>query len=1055
MQIYEKGQETTRSRAQSTAKILKVAASRATFNIKAIGAFLVCFLGFLPSVFATTYYINSELGDDSSTGKQPVASGSSKDGPWQTLGRLASASLLPGDTVYLACGSVWNETLRIASSGTATAPVVISAGPGQCDVRPTIDGAVTIPPHMWKQHAGHIYRARLPVEHIANTAFSEGINGWNIWSARNDASIGLDTDCSGLSEPCLAFMSGTSPSVAISSSFAVAGGVNYSASLRVKAPAGTRLRFAIRRAGSSYESLAPDQSMTASGVWQTMKLTFRASSSTPKARLDIEEPGGKVKIYLREVSVRRMLPFEGVNEVFVDGAAVRRAHHPNFGWKDTNPDSAYAPIASDGGKTTLDTRNLELPNDGSLTSGLNVSIRTAPWILEERRVASVSGSKLTLDKPTTYSIKPGYGYFLTGALWMVDSPGEWHFDSSTGDLYIWMPDDSAPGGRVSINSLPVGGDFSSKAYIDVAGLAIRHVTTGVRLNRARSVNLKYMVLSELDSQGVEADRSSSCAVESSSITNTGLEAIRALEGATGFSISDSSIINSGGGRRTDGWRRLTRGPAKASIDVNANGKILGNKVLNSANNGVFAGLNSVIKDNYFGYSCLRFNDCSGIYTNNWGNNSSIIGNVVETVVGDLNGLPEGWPNHAVGIYLDEVGTGHEVRRNTVTNAEYGLQIHNASRSIVADNLFFGNRRYQLWLQERTTSIRSSGDIFENRIESNTFVPTVGGPSIVMESEIGDTADFATFHNNYYSTLISPRAISELWPGGSGGYTVSEWQLKGREEGPQGTEPAGYAAFLSIGSNIIPNGDFGNGSSQGWTWWTKTASRPQTQILSCSFGPCLQITANSAPASLSSPNFSVIGEQWYRVTFDAATTGSDQPINVVVLRGGGGTAPYELLMPAAETFSITPAWRRYSFLFRAAKTVIANDPATGESGARADFGGVQPGTSLMIGKIEAVPVRRSEAALQLWLRLNSSKQKETVPCAQEDEAADLCGKFVHLKDGQLVNWSSSVEPLSGEPAYTRDISLQDEDGDGVASVEDVCPNTQQNKAVNAQGCALDD
>ncbi|WP_181258884.1 right-handed parallel beta-helix repeat-containing protein [Nitrosospira multiformis] len=786
-----------------------------------------------------------------------------------------------------------------------------------------------------------------------------------------------------------------------------------------------------------------------------MKLTFRASSSTPKARLDIEEPGGKVKIYLREVSVRRMLPFEGVNEVFVDGAAVRRAHHPNFGWKDTNPDSAYAPIASDGGKTTLDTRNLELPNDGSLTSGLNVSIRTAPWILEERRVASVSGSKLTLDKPTTYSIKPGYGYFLTGALWMVDSPGEWHFDSSTGDLYIWMPDDSAPGGRVSINSLPVGGDFSSKAYIDVAGLAIRHVTTGVRLNRARSVNLKYMVLSELDSQGVEADRSSSCAVESSSITNTGLEAIRALEGATGFSISDSSIINSGGGRRTDGWRRLTRGPAKASIDVNANGKILGNKVLNSANNGVFAGLNSVIKDNYFGYSCLRFNDCSGIYTNNWGNNSSIIGNVVETVVGDLNGLPEGWPNHAVGIYLDEVGTGHEVRRNTVTNAEYGLQIHNASRSIVADNLFFGNRRYQLWLQERTTSIRSSGDIFENRIESNTFVPTVGGPSIVMESEIGDTADFATFHNNYYSTLISPRAISELWPGGSGGYTVSEWQLKGREEGPQGTEPAGYAAFLSIGSNIIPNGDFGNGSSQGWTWWTKTASRPQTQILSCSFGPCLQITANSAPASLSSPNFSVIGEQWYRVTFDAATTGSDQPINVVVLRGGGGTAPYELLMPAAETFSITPAWRRYSFLFRAAKTVIANDPATGESGARADFGGVQPGTSLMIGKIEAVPVRRSEAALQLWLRLNSSKQKETVPCAQEDEAADLCGKFVHLKDGQLVNWSSSVEPLSGEPAYTRDISLQDEDGDGVASVEDVCPNTQQNKAVNAQGCALDD
>ena len=98
------------------------------------------------SAYATAYYVDSENGNDSWTGIAPTLSGnSSVVGPWQTLGRLAAAPLLPTDVVYLACGGNWNETLRLNSSGSSGNPIIISAGPNNCDARPTIDGAMTIP----------------------------------------------------------------------------------------------------------------------------------------------------------------------------------------------------------------------------------------------------------------------------------------------------------------------------------------------------------------------------------------------------------------------------------------------------------------------------------------------------------------------------------------------------------------------------------------------------------------------------------------------------------------------------------------------------------------------------------------------------------------------------------------------------------------------------------------------------------------------------------------------------------------------------------------------
>ena len=202
-----------------------------------------------------------------------------------------------------------------------------------------------------------------------------------------------------------------------------------------------------------------------------------------------------------------------------------------------------------------------------------------------------------------------------------------------------------------------------------------------------------------------------------------------------------------------------------------------------------------------------------------------------------------------------------------------------------------------------------------------------------------------------------------------------------------------------------------------------------------------------------PNFSVTAGQWYRVSFDAATAQEGQPINVVVRRGGGGSAGYEYLMPSAEAFAGSTAWRRYSFTFQATKTVIAGDPLTQEHGARVDFERNQPDSVLSVARLEMVTLTPAQAALQIKLLLNANSVATSIDCASLGVPSALCNFFVHMDDSSAVGWPAPISPLTGRPTYTRDTSLTDSDGDGIADQQDACPNTPAGLAVNARGCAI--
>jgi hypothetical protein len=64
----------------------------------------------LPQAQQQSYYVSSSVGSDAASGTDPAR-------PWQSLARVASATVRAGDQVLLAAGDVWSEPLVIGCTG--------------------------------------------------------------------------------------------------------------------------------------------------------------------------------------------------------------------------------------------------------------------------------------------------------------------------------------------------------------------------------------------------------------------------------------------------------------------------------------------------------------------------------------------------------------------------------------------------------------------------------------------------------------------------------------------------------------------------------------------------------------------------------------------------------------------------------------------------------------------------------------------------------------------------------------------------------------------------
>lgn len=753
------------------------------------------------------------------------------------------------------------------------------------------------------------------------------------------------------------------------------------------------------------------------------------------------------------------------------------AHHPN-----RQPDGpAWLALAADGNVVNANGRevstrlavgdDLALPTGSRFGAGARVRVRTAAYVVDDLPVTGLQGRSLELAAPTTYPVKAGWGYLLTGQAWMVDSGGEWHHDASDGRLLVQA---IADGGVAHLPTratvLPIGIDLQGLAHVVIDGVQVRHTGTGALLRGCQGVRIRNARFEDMADRGIDAADSRGTVVESTELHRTGADALFAggiaAVAAEGL-VARDNLIRESGVRLANGAIASLPRRSYGTILAGRSATVTGNVIVDSAYIGIRVFERSLVEGNVVIGSCTVLDDCGAIYTLGAANGSRIAANLVLDVRGNAGGKPAAArAAQAHGIYLDDDAAGVTVDGNTVIAADHGLLLHDAADSTVTGNRLYGNRIAQLWLQETRRRADGLGTMRGLVIDGNQFAPVHPlSRSWLIETLQASAAAFGLFDHNRYFDAVPGRIGTIGTAVGARDHTALSWFATPGLASPGRADAAGSAssgdghAGLAIsGGNRIPNGDLATGT-QGWSSWSASAPQGRMQRLNCDGQPCLRYTGGGGSGLLSSPNFSVEQGRWYRLSVDIAGDAEGQILQLIVRRGGGGSNGYESLADRDLSVLAGTRMQRHVVVFQATKTVRAADPLTGDLGARIDLEGVTSGRNAWLARLEVVPVELAAMPRLSIALVNAGVTSLDVDCPLPAAQAALCNALVDLGDAGAARenrrtaWPLRLAPRSAVLLRGFDPSLTDSDGDGIADAQDACPGTPARQAVNAAGCAL--
>jgi hypothetical protein len=745
----------------------------------------------------------------------------------------------------------------------------------------------------------------------------------------------------------------------------------------------------------------------------------------------------------------QLLPASGV---------MTAAHFPSVG-DVADPASPYLSLAAPSSGAVLTTgSDFALPAGAAIDANTHVHVRTNAYVIDDAAVSAFDGVRLTLAQAPSYPVASGWGYYLTGNLWMLRAPGEWFYDAAAHQLYAWMPDSAAPPASLAAGTLATGIDLHGRSHVVVEGVSVHGAGVGVDAHGTTDVVLRNLLVQDIADVGIDVAGSVQDVVEGSGVARTGGDAISGWGGALGAQLADASALTVRGNVVRDSGVRMAGDqvlslPRRtlAAVFSGAGSVVSGNAIVNAGYIGILALADSRVEDNFVYGACSVQDDCGGIYVGGQGNASRIAGNTVVHARGYLPGQPPGARGtSAQGIYVDDEGSDVTIESNTVVDADDGIQMHDTRRVAVVGNRLFGNRRAQIWMQEDANDVDALGDLNGNRISGNEIAPTSAtAVGIRMSTTFASTSAFATFDGNHYDDRASPVVVTDETASSGQALTFAGWRGTTGHGSSQPVDTAGTAsstgasaAYTVAGANLVPNGAL-QADLSGWSSWNATAPAGQATRAACSDGFCLQYVAGGSEGVLSSPGFALQQGQWYRLSIDVSAQTDGQLVPLIVRVGSGD---YASVSDRGLGFTANRAWSRHSVVFQATQTVAG-------AGARVDIDGIAAGRSVAIARLELVPVAPSAAALVSGVMINASGAATSASCPFTGTQSALCTQLADLATAQAIAWPLPVAAYSAAVVFGRDASLVDSDGDGIPDAQDRCPATPAGAAVDAAGCPL--
>ncbi|THF73342.1 CBM96 family carbohydrate-binding protein [Cohnella fermenti] len=468
------------------------------------------------------------------------------------------------------------------------------------------------------------------------------------------------------------------------------------------------------REGVYREAVVPANSGTESNP-----ITYRSYAGETATIVGTEAVTGWVQDSGDIYKAPAILGLGSGNQVFADGEMLLEARWPN------NTGSLMKQIyatMNTGTATTVTYSALPVGLDpvgahiwfrgGSGWAGLDSEITAYDAVTGKMTMKSVSSSG------TYYDARAGNAFYLWGKKELLDTAGEWWYDSAEEMLYVWAPGGGTPD-NVEAKARQVTMDFSGRAYIHVIGVHTKagSIVTDDASNHILLQNMKMEYVSQQSEnhsgrpdaidKGIQLNGSDN-EINSSEIaySSSGLVLI------TG---SNQSVVNSylHDGDYAGTWGGL--------VTVQGQGHYIGYNTMERAGRDVI-NLNTVqtiIEHNDLSAGAMVCYDTAMIYTPN---TDGMWTEIRYNKIHDIDASA----NLGMGIYLDNSSSEFLIHHNVIWNIPNSDPIRLNTPSNY--NLVYNNTLGPNTKALSTGGSRFAGDLFGNRLFNNIINDTIRYPN---------------------------------------------------------------------------------------------------------------------------------------------------------------------------------------------------------------------------------------------------------------------------------------------------------------------------------------
>jgi hypothetical protein len=625
-------------------------------------------------------------------------------------------------------------------------------------------------------------------------------------------------------------------------------------------------------------------------------------------------------------------------------------------------------------------------------TGAEAVVRRNRWILDRLPITSQIKDSLLFNQDVSYSFIDGFGYFIQNDRRTLDQQGEWYFNPANKQFSIFS--------QINPNSFNTKTTFCDTLLNmnNVSNVNIENIVfdgagiVAINVYNCSTIKFNSIDITNSGTNAVVMNISSAVNFENNSINSTNNNGIT-LWNCTHFNMQNNLIINTalvaGMGLGADNQY--------FSANLSGNSMTIENNRIDSAGYIALAfnGDSILIKNNVVSNYCMTKDDGGGIYTWSSGSPINYARKVIENIVYNAIGAPEGsgWVEPATeGLYMDDRTPNVDLIGNTIFNCgNDGIVIHNANHIHVSGNTIY-NCGSQIAMGH--DSIAPTFPINGCLIDSNIFVAKFAKQKVGYFHTIDNgMAVLGSFDHNAYCQPLGDSMLfnSNYFNGVNVNETLSleSWKAEYNQDIHSTVSPINITPYIVnsvTSSNYINNGSF-TGNASGWYSWANYANGAMSYAANSGVSGGAMHAAFSSMSGKTDGYMDIISndmacttDKTYRLQFAAKSNKTKTTLQVIPKKDGN---PYNNVADT-KSFVIDSVYKTYEYIFT---------PNVDEPKSRIDFQMTEGQGDIWLDNISLVEVdvTKTNPDDYIFFDYNPTKNDKTIDL--NDSYIDVYGNPV--------------------------------------------------------------